>query len=441
MAEIIRNLEITSLVHGGRGIGRHEGKAVFVPLVAPGDLIDCRVVKSKKRFAEAELIEILVPSPLRREPPCPFFGACGGCQWQHLPYPEQLRWKGQNFSDQLVRSKRVQADRIKPIVAAPEEWRYRNRVQLKTHFFDDGLAIGFYRHGSHNVVDIDHCRLVAPPIQKVLSLLREDLQEVENSESVEQIDLACGDDGTVRLLLHIHPEGYESLRGWLQTFAASYQLNACIKSVGQGSVEIVHGEGELTVSIDQPALALRYGPGGFVQVNSSQNRAMVSNMLELLDLKGHEKILDLFCGMGNFSLPLARRAGHVVGIEDYAPSIDMARLNAEANQVKNVEFFAADASAIMDRFKGENLDLVVLDPPRTGNYDLVNQLLPLKPKRILYVSCDPATLARDLVPLVSGGYEVISSQAFDLFPQTWHIESMTLLKLGRVKLLESRFDS
>jgi 23S rRNA (uracil1939-C5)-methyltransferase len=428
MAEIIRNLEITSLVHGGRGIGRHEGKAVFVPLVAPGDRIDCRVVKSKKRFAEAELIEVLVPSPFRREPPCAFFGACGGCQWQHLPYPEQLRWKGQNFSDQLVRSKRVQADRIKPIVAAPDEWRYRNRVQLKTHFSAAGLAIGFYRHGSHSVVDIDHCLLVAPPLQKVLSLLRENLQGMDNAESVEQVDLACGDDGKVRLLLYVRPEGYEALRGQLQSFAARYSLNACIKAVEQGSVEIVQGEGELTVTIDQPALALRYGPGGFVQVNSSQNRAMISNMLELLDLKGNEKVFDLFCGMGNFSLPLARRAGHVVGIEDYVPSIDMARLNAEANQVRNVEFFAADASAIIDRFKGENLDLVVLDPPRTGNYEVVNQLLQLKPERVLYVSCDPATLARDLVPLVSGGYEVISSQPFDLFPQTWHIESMTLLQ-------------
>ena len=428
MAEIIRNLEITSLVHGGRGIGRHEGKAVFVPLVAPGDLIDCRVVKSKKRFAEAELIEILVPSPLRREPPCAFFGACGGCQWQHLPYPEQLRWKGQNFFDQLVRSKMVQADRIKPIVAAPDEWRYRNRVQLKTHFSADGLVIGFYRHGSHNVVDVDHCRLVAPPIQKVLTLLRENLQGMDKVESVEQVDLACGDDGKVRLLLYVRPEGYEVIRGQLQSFAARHSLNACIKSIEQSCVEIVHGEGELTVSIDQPALVLRYGPGGFVQVNSSQNRAMVSSMLELLGLTGNEKVFDLFCGMGNFSLPLARRAGHVVGIEDYAPAIDMARLNAEANQVRNVEFFAADASAIIDRFRDETLDLVVLDPPRTGNYEVVNQLLQLKPEKVLYVSCDPATLARDLVPLVSGGYEVISSQPFDLFPQTWHIESMTLLQ-------------
>jgi 23S rRNA (uracil1939-C5)-methyltransferase len=428
MAEVIRNLEITSLVHGGRGIGRHQGKAIFVPLVAPGDKVDCRVVKSKKRFAEAELIEVITPSSARRKPPCPYFGTCGGCQWQHLPYSEQLQWKGQNFSDQLVRSKVVKENSIKPIVASQAEWHYRNRVQLKVHSSDDGIAIGFYRHGSHNVVDIDHCLLVAPHIQEVLSLLREALQGKIDAESVEQIDLACGDDGRVRLLLHAQPECCESLRSQLQAFAEGLRLNVCMKFAGQSSVEVICGEGNLTVNVDQPALGLRYGPGGFVQVNSSQNRVIVSNMIELLSLKGDERILDLFCGMGNFSLPLARRAGHVVGVEDFAPSINMARLNAEANQVRNVEFIVADASMIMTRFKNEALDLVVLDPPRTGNYEVVKQLLQLQPKRILYVSCDPATLARDLVPLVNGGYEVVHSQPFDLFPQTWHIESMTLLQ-------------
>jgi 23S rRNA (uracil1939-C5)-methyltransferase len=428
MAEVIRNLEIIALVHGGRGIGRHQGKAVFVPLVAPGDVVDCRIVKSKKRFAEAELIEVVVPSPVRRKPPCPYFGTCGGCQWQHLPYSEQLLWKGQNFSDQLVRCKVVKENSIKPIVAAQNEWHYRNRVQLKVHSSDDGIAIGFYRHGSHNVVDIDHCRLIAPPIQEALSLLREAFQGKINAESVEQIDLACGDDGRVRILIYAQPEGCESLRSQLQAFAEGSRLNVCMKLAGQLSVEVIHGLGELTVNVDQPALGLSYGPGGFVQVNSNQNRVMVSSMIELLELKGDERILDLFCGMGNFSLPLARRAGHVVGVEDYAPSIDMARLNAEANQVRNVEFVVADASMIMARFKSEALDLVVLDPPRAGNYEVVKQLLQLHPQRVLYVSCDPATLARDLVPLVNGGYEVVYSQPFDLFPQTWHVESMTLLQ-------------
>jgi len=152
-------------------------------------------------------------------------------------------------------------------------------------------------------------------------------------------------------------------------------------------------------------------------------------MLELLELDGSENVLDLFCGMGNFSLPVARRAGRVVGVEDYAPSIDRARMNATANNISNVEFYAADAAVIMARYQAaDDLNLVVLDPPRTGNYQTSRELLKVRPEQILYVSCDPATLVRDLIPLVNGGYAVVSSQPFDLFPQTWHIESITLLQ-------------
>jgi len=164
-----------------------------------------------------------------------------------------------------------------------------------------------------------------------------------------------------------------------------------------------------------------------VQVNSAQNRSMVAAMLALLELRGTEHVLDLFCGMGNFSLPVARRAKHVVGVEDYPPSIASARRNAEANALDNVEFHVAEAAGIISGSRANAPDLVILDPPRTGNYQVARQLLTIRPERILYVSCDPATLARDLVPLVNDGYQVLASQPFDLFPQTWHIESMTLL--------------
>lgn len=429
MAEIIKDLEIVSLVHGGRGIGRHDGKAVFVPLTAPGDRVNCRVVKSKRRYLEAELCEVVVPSPVRRDPPCPYFGTCGGCQWQHLPYPEQTRWKEQIFADLMVRSKVVARDRIKPIASAPDEWNYRNRVQLKCHLTTKGLVLGFYRHGSHIVVDVDKCRLVASPIQRTLDLLRKELPDAPCHDCLSQIDVACGDDGEVRIILHVRPRGRQQLSSWLQAFAARHQLNACLQSNHKSVPELVYGDGNLTVKVDHPEIALRYGPGGFVQINSAQNRLMVATMLALLALNGTENVLDLFCGMGNFSLPLARRAGRVAGVEDFSSSIANARINAVTNNITNVEFYAADASSVMARYQAtDDLDLVVLDPPRTGNYQAACVLLKVCPERILYVSCDPATLVRDLSPLVKGGYEVVSSQPFDLFPQTWHIESMTLLR-------------
>ncbi len=429
MTEVIKELDITALVHGGRGIGRHEGKAVFVPLTMPGDQIACRVVKSKRRYLEAELDAIVAASPQRREPPCPFFGSCGGCQWQHIPYQQQLHWKEKIFADLLVRSKVIASERLKPIVAAPDEWGYRNRVQLKCCSGAEGLLIGFYRHASHVVVDIDKCLLLSAPIQTTLEYLRRDLPDAPCTEAVSQIDVACGDDGEVRIILHVHPQGRSQLTSWLRGFADRHQISACMQSGSKQSLEVIHGSSDLTIKLDQPELALRYGPGGFVQINPAQNRSMVATMLQLLALDGSENVLDLFCGMGNFSLPLARRVKRVVGVEDYAPSIASARINAAANHVNNVEFHAADAAMVMARYRvGDDLDLVILDPPRTGHYQTVSELLKIRPQRVLYISCDPATLVRDLTPLVQNGYEVVSSQAFDLFPQTWHIESMTLLR-------------
>jgi 23S rRNA (uracil1939-C5)-methyltransferase len=349
-----------------------------------------------------------------------------------MPYQQQAHWKETIFADSMVRSKLIAGDRLKPIVSAPEEWDYRNRAQFKCSPGAEGLSIGFYRHASHAVVDVDKCRLVAPPIQAVLTLLRSEIPEAPCADSVSQADIACGDDGEIRIVLHVDPQGYHRLRSWLQEFASTHQISACMQSGGKESLELVHGGSDLSIKVDQPEIALRYGPGGFVQVNSAQNRRLVAAMLELLALNGSEHVLDLFCGMGNFSLPLARRAHRVVGIEDSASSITSARINAVANNINNVEFHSADAAVVMARYQAAAThDLVIMDPPRTGNYQVTSELLKIRPERICYVSCDPATLVRDLAPLIHGGYEIVSSQPFDLFPQTWHIESMTLLSKVR----------
>ncbi len=420
-------IDITTLVHGGRGLGRHEGKAVFVPLTLPGDRVRCRIVKAKSRYAEAELLEVLTPSTNRRQPPCPYFGLCGGCQWQHLAYEQQTGWKQRIFADLMTRGGITTEDRLLPIVASPDEWLYRNRVQFKCHLSDHGVVIGFYRTGSHQIVDVEHCRLVVPPIQRALTLLRDKLPTAPHPEAIHQLDVACGDDDKVRVVLHARPVAVAALRSWLRDLAREFSFDACLQTGNKESLEIVSGDGYLTVHVDSPQLELCYGPGGFAQVNSSQNRNLVSTMLERLNLQGHERALDLFCGMGNFSLPLARRAAQVVGVEDYAPAIADALGNAERNNLANLDFFAEDAAGAMARAEVSGFDLVVLDPPRTGNYSVAKELLDIGPNRILYVSCDPATLVRDLNPLVNNGYEVASAQTFDLFPQTWHIESMTLL--------------
>jgi len=428
MSEQIRDLEISGLVHGGRGLGHHEGRAVFVAMTAPGDRVDCRVIKMKPRYIEAELVEVKTPSPFRRVPPCPYFGLCGGCQWQHLAYEEQTRWKETIFFDQLLRSRLAVESSLQPMVPSPQEWRYRNRVQFKCHLTASGLTIGFYRSGSHFVVDIEHCPVLAPPLQAVLELLRAELPGAPYPGCVPQVDVAAGDDGDTRIILHALPAARHRLRPWLQDFATRHRLSACLQSGRKTTLELVHGQADLTIHVDQPALSLSFGPGGFVQGNAPQNRNLVAEMLTVLQLQGTEQVLDLFCGMGNFSLPIARRAGRVTGVEDYAPSITSARANAVKHQLDNVDFWVADAARLMHREALAGFDLIVLDPPRTGCYPCAADILKISPQRVLYISCDPATLVRDLAPLVHGGYQVVSSRPFDLFPQTWHIESMTLLQ-------------
>ncbi len=428
MAEFIEDLEITALTHGGRGIGHFDGKAVFVPLTAPGDRVACKIIKAKKRFAEAELVDIVKPSSLRATPPCPYYGVCGGCQWQHLPYHEQLGWKEQIFADHLIRNDIAAADVLQPIVPSTDEWRYRNRVQLKCHWTGNAMAIGFFRPGSHFVVDIADCLLLNPSIHSFYQCLHSELATAPAPDCIPQVDLAAGDDGTMRMVLHVLPKARGPIRSWLEAFAGRHHVNVFLQSGRKDTLERVHGDEALEIKIDEPKIQLHYGPGGFAQINSSQNRRMISEMVDLLALSGQEQVLDLFCGMGNFSLPLARRARRVVGVEDHEASIEYARHNASMNKIANVEFHAEDAALTMKRLGAEGFDLVVLDPPRTGSYQVARELLNIMPQRVLYVSCDPATLSRDLKPLVHGGYRVLASRAFDLFPQTWHIESMTLLQ-------------
>jgi 23S rRNA (uracil1939-C5)-methyltransferase len=425
-------LKIEKLTHGGRGMGRHDGKAVFVPLTCPGDLVRCRVTRDKGRYAEALLEELIIPSGMRRMPPCPLFGECGGCQWQHLPYPVQCDGKEQIFMELLARRQLLSAEAVAPLLAAPGEFAYRSRVQFKCRMTDHGLAIGFYRSGSHFVVDAASCLLVAPPIQKVLAHLREALATAPAADAIPQIDICCGDGDEALVVMHGLPAAAERHLPWLESVARSGGFSAFLQPGRKDTLRQVHGSPNLLQRVGTDRVALRAGPGSFTQVNCEQNDRLVDLVIAAADLQGHERVLDLFCGIGNFSLPLARRAAEVVGVEDFAPAIEDARRNALDNGLANVHFQVGDACRAAQHFReGRGFDLVVLDPPRSGCYAVMKALLQLMPRRIIYVSCDPATLARDLQLMVHNGYVAARSQVIDLFPQTWHIESVTVLDRER----------
>lgn len=414
---------------GGRGLGRHAGKAVFVPLTAPGDQVRCRVVRSRSHYDEAEIDALLVPAPERREPPCPVFGLCGGCQWQHLPYALQATWKERLFREALVRAGVAGEEAVQPLVPAPAEWGYRNRAQFKCFLTAAGLVSGFYRHGSHHVVDTPRCLLVNEPLRDVYARLRPELAGGPRPAAIPQFDLAADDDNRVALLLHALPAAVPALRPWLKALAGRLGLAAGLQAGRKETIEVVAGDPGCTLSVDDPPMTLRVSPGGFAQVNPAQNRALVAAVIEAARLTGNERLLDLFCGAGNFSLPLARRAAEVVGVESYPPAIADARRNAARNGIANAHFLCEGAESALSRLAAARpFDVVLLDPPRAGAYPVMRALLAAGPQRILYVSCEPTTLVRDLKPLIHGGYAVVFSQAFDLFPQTWHVESLTVLE-------------
>lgn len=427
VGQIIGPLTIETLANGGAGIARAAGRVIFVAGAFPGDVAQCRLTKIKKSFAEAEVVELLQPSSLRRTPPCPVAAECGGCQWQQLPYAEQLKWKQQLFTETLVRQAGIASEVIKPIVAAPSEWGYRSRVQVKCFYSRNGFITGFYRPKSRFVVAVERCPLMADELNNLLGILRSALKERPLSRQIPQIDLALGADKSLRVVVHFTGTERAALIEILSPLAQLHTFDLCIQYGPKAKLHQVVGRGELSISVDQPEIVLNYAAGGFAQVNLEQNKQLVQAVIAAAHLNGDEKVLDLYCGMGNFSLPLARRAALVTGVEDFAPSIAMARRNAADNGLTNVDFQVMSSEQAL-KHRTDKFDLLVLDPPRAGAFDVAKQLSTQPVANVIYVSCDPQTLARDVQHLVQSGYSFVASTPFDMFPQTYHLESLTVLK-------------
>jgi 23S rRNA (uracil1939-C5)-methyltransferase len=431
-------LDIERMCFGGAGFGRVEGKACFVPFTAPGDRARIRVLREKRSFLEGELLELPVASPLRIAPACPLFGSCGGCNWQHLPYAEQLRQKGDIFGESLRRIGRVESDCLLPVAASASQYGYRSRIQLKLSRQGGVTLLGFFRGGSHQVVDApDGCAIADPLLNRITGEFRSLLSRLPELSAVSQIDLAIGDDAQSVALLHADARESQALacallaaRAFLPSVSGLY-----LRVGAKSRIEKVFGVESLSYGIPEGLfpgsrpMRLRFGRGGFSQVNYPQNLRLIRAVFDLAQLTGTERVLDLYCGNGNISVPIAPFVARLTGIEGYAPSIEDAIANAAANAVGNVSFQVSDAALAVRRLaaRGERFDLVLLDPPRAGA-EAVGEIARLAPKAIIYVSCDPTTLSRDLALLGDKGYHVVCSQPVDMFPQTYHLESVTLLK-------------
>lgn len=430
---------IEKLAFGGAGFGHWEGKACFVPFTAPGDIVRIDVVSEKRSFINGQVREFIEPSPLRVPPPCEVFGSCGGCHLQHVPYDLQVTQKHEIFTGLMGRIARVDADRIQPVVPSPDPFGYRSRIQLKVRYAAGQIHIGFYRASSHFVVGVpQHCCISAPAVNSVLGEIQSFMELFPEPDRIPQIDIATGvDAGSIVIFHYIGSHSDDMCRFisenqhmlgtatglWLQ----SGRKNTLIPIAGAGALTYrVPAGGEEACRM----LELKFSSGGFSQVNYRQNETLVNTVLEWAALNGTERVLDLYCGNGNISLPLALNAGQVVGIEEYAPSLTDAAENCRLHGIGNCEFSCSDVTRWLEKALAsrERFDVVVLDPPRAGAKEAIPLIARLRPRAILYISCDPATLARDVATLMKHGFDCAKSRPIDMFPQTYHLESITLLE-------------
>lgn len=414
-------IEIDKMVYGGRGMGRVDGKVVFVPFTAAGDQVEIELSREKKNYAEGVLKKIEKASPLRVAPFCPLFGDCGGCQYQHLPYGEQLRIKEQVLNEILHPFSREEDFTIFPAIPSPRERAYRIRAQFKASKYTGRSVVGFYAWRSHRVVEVQECPLLHPLANEILGGLREWCKRRGEIAVNAAIQVSPDEDRGVLAL-----ENSDRFNA-----AALNELGKNIKglkgAVLEGKPRISWGD--LTLRYQGPEaegrrLTYQTSGGSFSQGNPYQNRNLIQKILEWAQLTGEEKIIDLYCGSGNLTLPLAQAGAKTWGVDSDGRAINDAVENAHANGLPNCTFWAAGAEEGLSRFQEEvgSVDLAVLDPPRTGAGGLAPFLVPLAPKKILYVSCEPPTLARDLAAISKLGYNLQRVQPLDMFPQTYHFE-------------------
>lgn len=423
-------VDITTLTHGGDGLGRLDGKAVFVSGAIPGDQVRCQLTVEKKRYAKGRLLEVVTPSPSRVQPPCQHFFECGGCDWQQLSYEDQCGWKERLFGENCHHQLDLEAGIVKPLIKSPQTMGYRSRVQFKCCVTTAGFQLGFYRRASHQVVNIDHCPVIDPRIEALVLLLRPLFSASPHAQQVVQIDVAVGDRSAPRIVVHYKGKVVKTFCQWLQKNSERIDGSLFVVDDRSQKLSKIFGETGLTIEVDSPVVELTYGVGGFAQINLQQNRRLVEWVLSEAQFFPNDTVVDLYCGMGNFSLPIARQVQHVIGVEGYAPSIESAKKNAAANGCANVMFYSDNVEHFVDQMvsQQEKVDVVVLDPPRAGAKEALASLLELKPRTIIYVSCDQQTLLRDLTVLIADGYRLESLQPFDMFPQTAHTEIGAVLR-------------
>ncbi|MFW6115716.1 MAG: 23S rRNA (uracil(1939)-C(5))-methyltransferase RlmD [Chloroflexota bacterium] len=408
-------VELTTMAHGGDALGRHEGKVIFVPYTIPGETVRAEITDDREHYAFARLVEVLEPSPDRVEAPCPYFGPerCGGCQWQHVAYGAQLGLKADILVEQLERIGEVREPLVHPTLPDETGWAYRNHAQFHPA---PGGGLGFQTASSgesgRDIIAVEHCMVLHPFL----------------SDLYDAIDLDVG--GLIRLVLRAGTATGERLIGFEMEedrppALESDETVSCVLLLSEGGYANLIGDNYITEVV--AGHTYRISAPSFFQVNTPQAGELVRQALGYLDLEGGETVLDAYCGVGLFTTHLAERAELVIGVESSPSAVDDLLVNTEDQD--NVEIVEGAVEDVLPEI-GVPIDAVLLDPPRGGvDRFALDGLVALEPGRIVYVSCDPATLARDAKRLARGGYRLVETQPVDLFPQTYHVESVSLFSL------------
>ena len=423
-----QRLHIERLANDGRGIAFLDGRTWFVAGALADEDVEARVLGARSQVVEARAERIFTSSAQRRVTPCAHAGQCGGCTLQHLPHSEQLALKQRTLAEQLLRVAAAAPEEWAPPLVGPEfAYRRRARIAVRWDVKSKQLAVGFRAAASQDIVAIADCPVLVQPLQTLLSALPEVLRGLRKPQALGHVEIFSG-TAMALLVRHTAPLSEEDVAR-LQHFCQAQ--NAQLWLQGEGDPQPQQADAELGYRLESWGLQLAYRPGDFVQVNGPVNEAMIAQALDWLAPQVGERVLDLFCGLGNFALPLAQRVAEVVAVEGVATMVARAQQNARSNGLENLHFYQADLSNPLDgAWMQKGFSAVLLDPPRDGAFAVVKQIATLGAERVLYVSCNPATLARDTAELLKQGYRLKRAGILDMFPQTAHVEAMALFERG-----------
>ncbi|UVJ42914.1 23S rRNA (uracil(1939)-C(5))-methyltransferase RlmD [Pseudomonas sp. LS1212] len=422
-----QRLTIERLANDGRGIAFLEGRTWFVVGALAGEEIEARVLNAHAKVVEARVERIFQASAMRRPAPCPHAGTCGGCSVQHLAHADQLALKQRMLAEQLARVAGIEPQEwAAPLVGPEFGYRRRARVAVRWDAKAKKLDVGFRAAASQDIVGIDDCMVLVQPLRPIMQQLPAMLRRFSKPQVLGHVELFSGTSLAV-LVRHTAPLA-DADRRVLEAFCDEHSAQLWLH--GEGEPQPADPDQALGFALEPWRLELAYRPGDFVQVNAAVNTAMIAQALEWLAPKADERVLDLFCGLGNFALPLAQQAREVVAVEGVATMVQRAAANAASNNLHNIQFFHTDLSQplLASGWAAQGFSAVLLDPPRDGAFEVVRKISTLGAKRLVYVSCNPATLARDAVELLRQGYRLKRAGILDMFPQTAHVEAMALFE-------------